>query len=191
MFNHGLFTVVSGTYLSQLPGFVTAPTSKITSSPTASDCLLFHLHPSRVSWALLPQHSGTPDCCGCHRHLRKKELITVASYLGSIPYTKAAHLQQSWTLSMRRGSTQTLLKTSGMPQSILHFLKETFAQTHFEEWNPVPRQILNSLRKRILNLCQSRSTHLLSTCPLAAVSTVVASHPHISPTQVLHVPTTW
>lgn len=74
MFNHELFTAVSGTYLSQLPGFVTAPTSKTTSSPTASDCLLFHLHPSRVSWAPLPQHSGTPDCCGCHRHLREKNL---------------------------------------------------------------------------------------------------------------------
>lgn len=140
-------------------------------------------HPSHTT--LVPQTTVGATNIWEKRTYRSSQLLGLNTL-----HQSSTSPAESWTLSMRRGSTQTLLKTSGMPQSILQFLKETFAQTHFEERGPVPQQILNSLRKRISNLCQSRSTHLLSTRPLAAVSTVVASHPRISHTQVLHVPTT-
>lgn len=80
-----------------------------------------------------------------------------------------------------RSIVKPALKTSSVPESVLQFLNETFAQTHHEERGPVSQRILNSLRKGGLDLCQSRSTALLPTSPLAVVKTVMAPCPHISP----------
>lgn len=122
---------------SQLPVFAIPPTSKTTSRPTASDCHLFHLNPSRLCW--FPFHSTVvphpaADCRPwVPQRSKRSGIVTEASSLGLLLYTKAAHLQQSREPQYKCFPCNTIksaLKSSSISQSVLEFFSSPLAQTH-------------------------------------------------------------